>query len=103
MKSFRPKDGSSAPPSLGRDGEADFRKRKRSNATHASTTDKDARLIRKGDGQESRLSYLGYALRRPQRAGGGGRGDFGHGNGGTRGGGGLESSNCPRRDARRRQ
>jgi Transposase domain (DUF772)/Transposase DDE domain len=88
MKSFRPKDGSSAPPSLGRDCEADFRKTKRSNATHASTTDKNARLIRKGDGQESRLSYLGYALRRPQRARGGGRGDFGHGNGGTRGGGG---------------
>jgi hypothetical protein len=56
-------DGSSAPPSPGRDCEADFRKTKRSNATHASTTDKDARLIRKGDGQESRLSYLGYALR----------------------------------------
>jgi hypothetical protein len=56
-------DGSSAPPSAGRDGEADFRKTKRSNATHASTTDKDARLIRKGDGRESRLSYLGYALR----------------------------------------
>ncbi len=62
MKSFRPKDGSGEPPSPGRNGEADFRKTKRSNATHASTTDKDARLYRKGDGQESRLCYLGHAL-----------------------------------------
>jgi transposase len=62
MKSFRPKDGSGEPPSPGRNGEADFRKTKRSNETHASTTDKDARLYRKGDGQESRLCYLGHAL-----------------------------------------
>ncbi len=62
MKSFRPKDGSGEPPSRGRNGEADFRKTKRSNDTHASTTDPDARLFRKGDGQESRLAYLGHAL-----------------------------------------
>src|SRR6202140_1144221 len=62
MKSFRPKDGSGEPLSPGRNGEADFRKTKRSNETHVSTTDKDARLFRKGDGQESRLSYLGHAL-----------------------------------------
>jgi transposase len=62
MKSFRPKDGSGEPPSPGRNGEADFRKTKRSNATQASTTDKDARLFHKGGGQESRLSYLGHAL-----------------------------------------
>ena len=62
MKSFRPKDGSGEPPPPGRNGEADFRRTKRSNETHASTTDKDARLYRKGDGQESRLGYLGHAL-----------------------------------------
>jgi transposase len=62
MKSFRPKDGSGEPPRPGRNGEADFRRTKRSNETHASTTDQDARLFRKGDGQESRLSYLGHAL-----------------------------------------
>jgi transposase len=71
MKSFRPKrlssgedpgSGSGEPPSPGRNGEADFRKTKRANATHASTTDKDARLFKKGDGQESRLAYLGHAL-----------------------------------------
>jgi transposase len=47
MKSFRPKDGSGEPPSPGRNGEADFRKTKRSNETHASTTDPDARLFRR--------------------------------------------------------
>ena len=62
MKSFRPKDGSGEPPTPGRNGETDFRKTKRSNETHASTTDKDARLFRKGDGQESHYSYLGHAL-----------------------------------------
>jgi transposase len=70
MKSFRPKNssgedpgtGSGDPPQPGRNREADFRKTKRSNATHASTTDKDARLYRKGAGQESRLAYLGHAL-----------------------------------------
>ncbi len=62
MKSFRPKDGSGEPPPPGRNGEADFRKTKRSNETHASTTDKDARLHKKGAGQESKLAYLGHAL-----------------------------------------
>ena len=70
MKSFRPKgssdegprSGPGDPPQPGRNGEVDFRKTKRSNATHASTTDKDARLFRKGAGQESRLAYLGHVL-----------------------------------------
>jgi hypothetical protein len=35
---------------------------KRSNETHRSTTDPDARLYRKGDGQASRLCYMGHAL-----------------------------------------
>lgn len=62
MKSFRPKDGSGEPPGPGRNGERDFRQEKRSNETHASTTDPDARLYRKADGQESRLCYMGHAL-----------------------------------------
>jgi transposase len=62
MKSFRAEDGSGEPPAQGRNGEANFRQTKRSNETHASTTDKDARRFRKGDGQESRLAYLGHAL-----------------------------------------
>lgn len=62
MKSFRPRDGSGEPPTPGRNGERNFRREKRSNETHASTTDADARLYRKGDGQASRLGYMGHAL-----------------------------------------
>ena len=62
MKSFRPKDGSGEPPSDGRNAERNFRQEKRSNDTHASTTDPDAKLYRKGDGQESRLCYMGHVL-----------------------------------------
>ncbi len=62
MKSFRRKDGSDEPPGPGRNGMRDFRAEKRSNETHASTTDPDARLFRKANGQESKLAYLGHAL-----------------------------------------
>jgi transposase len=62
MKSFRPKDGSGEPPGPGRNGERSFRKEKRRNETHASTTDPDARLYRKADGRESRLCFMGHAL-----------------------------------------
>ena len=61
-KSFRPKDGSGEPPAPGRNGERDFHKEKRSNETHASTTDPDARLYRKADGRESRLCFMGHVL-----------------------------------------
>jgi hypothetical protein len=40
----------------------DFHGEKRSNATHQSTTDPDARLCRKGPGKEAKLAYLGHAL-----------------------------------------
>lgn len=62
MKSFRAKDGSGKPPTGGRNGERDFKKERRSNETHESTTDPDARLHRKGQGQESRLCYMGHVL-----------------------------------------
>src|SRR5258707_6238261 len=62
MKSFRPKDGSGTPPAGGRNAERNFRQEKRSNQTHRSTTDPDAKLYRKGDGQESRLCYMGHVL-----------------------------------------
>ncbi len=45
-----------------RNEEIDFHGAKRSNATHASTTDGEARLYRKGKGKEARLSYIGHAL-----------------------------------------
>jgi transposase len=62
MKSFRPQDGSGEPPSPGRNAERNFHKEKRSNETHASTTDPDARLYRKADGRESRLCFMGHVL-----------------------------------------
>ena len=55
QKSFRPKDGS------GGDG-TNFHGQKRTNQTHQSTTDPDARLYKKSYGKESKLSYLGHAL-----------------------------------------
>jgi transposase len=64
MKSFRPKDGGDAPPPAkgGRNTEVDFHGQKRSNATHASTTDPDARLARKGKGKEAKLCLAGHIL-----------------------------------------
>ena len=62
MKSFRPKDGSGEPIGPGRNGERDFRGEKRSNETHACTTDPDARLFKKAAGQASRLCHMGHAL-----------------------------------------
>ena len=64
MKSFKPKNGSDEPPSDGgvRNKEADFHGEKRSNETHASTTDPEARLYRKGPGKEAKLCFIGHAL-----------------------------------------
>jgi transposase len=64
MKSFRPRDGSDDPPPSGggRNREADFHGQKRSNETHASTTDPEARLYRKGPGKEAKLCFMGHAL-----------------------------------------
>jgi transposase len=61
-KSFRPKDGSGEPPGAGRNGEQDFHGERRTNDTHHSTTDPDARLYRKGPGKEARLCFMGHAL-----------------------------------------
>src|SRR5499427_7866563 len=62
MKSFRPKDGSGKPPAAGRNGERNFHGEKRSNETHASTSDPDARLYRKGPGQTAKLAYMGHVM-----------------------------------------
>jgi hypothetical protein len=64
MKSFKPRDGSDDEPPAGggRNAEASFHGQKRSNETHASTTDPDARLYRKGPGKEAKLSFLGHGL-----------------------------------------
>lgn len=62
MKSFRPKEGGDEPPGPGRNGERDFRGEKRSNQTHASTTDPEAKLYRKANGQSSRMAFMGHVL-----------------------------------------
>ena len=55
QKSFQKKDG-------GDDQPGQFRGEKRTNQTHQSKTDPDARLYRKGCGQEAKLGYLGHVL-----------------------------------------
>jgi transposase len=77
MKSFKPKEpaagagdppsdgsggGDAPPPSGGRNAEVDFRGEKRTNDTHASTTDPDARLFRKSRGAGAVLCFMGHAL-----------------------------------------
>ena len=62
MKSVRRKDGHDEPPAPGRNGERNFRGEKRSNETHASTTDPDARLARKSGGHEAKLGFTGHLL-----------------------------------------
>jgi transposase len=63
MKSFKPKDGSDEPPAGGgRNAAADFHGKKRCNETHASSTDPDARLYRKGKGKEAKLCFIGHGL-----------------------------------------
>jgi transposase len=64
MKSFKPRDGSDGPPAGGggRNAEADFHGERRSNQTHASTTDPDARLYKKGPGKEAKLCFIGHGL-----------------------------------------
>ena len=65
MKSFKPKRPSGnddGEPPGGRNVTADFRGEKRSNKTHRSTTDPDARLYRKGPGMEAILCFIGHGL-----------------------------------------
>jgi IS5 family transposase len=60
QKSFVPKDG--PPGGDGSNPTVNFHKTKRSNETHESTTDSDARLFRKSSTHESKLAYMGHAL-----------------------------------------
>jgi transposase len=64
MKSFRPKaeDGDEPPAAGGRNAECDFHGETRTNDSHASTTDPDARLYRKGRGKEAKLCHMGHLL-----------------------------------------
>jgi transposase len=62
FKSLKRKDGT--PPRSGGDGTGmvDFRGEKRTNATHESSTDPEAKLMRKGNGQPAKLSFGAHAL-----------------------------------------
>jgi transposase len=64
QKSFRPKDRSDPPSDdpTSRNPTVNFRGELRANDTHQSTTDPDARLYKKGSGQEAKLAYLGHVL-----------------------------------------
>ncbi len=59
-KSFRPKD--EKPRGGEASGEVNFHGERRSNLTHQSTTDPEARLYKKTKGSEAKLSYLGHGL-----------------------------------------
>lgn len=62
LKSLRPTgDGEGRPPA-GKNPDVDYRGQRRTNETHRSTTDPDARLARKGNGQPARLCFAGHVL-----------------------------------------
>jgi transposase len=62
LKSFRRKDAPTPPPDDPGNPTVNFHGERRSNATHASTTDPEARLARKSRGQEAQLAYQGHVL-----------------------------------------
>jgi transposase len=64
LKSFRPRDGDPADTTDDDPSNpwVDFRGEKRSNSTHESTTDPEARLLRKGKGKEAKLVFMAHAL-----------------------------------------
>jgi transposase len=63
-KSFKPKDAPKDPPAggAGRNAEVNFHGEKRSNQTHESTTDPEARLARKSIGTAARMCFTGHLL-----------------------------------------
>jgi transposase len=62
LKSFRPKGTPAPPPDDPGNPTVNFHGERRANATHASTTDPDARLARKSRGHEAKLAYYGHVL-----------------------------------------
>ena len=64
MKSVKPKDDRNEPPvgGGGRNAEADFHGQKRTNDTHGSTTDPEAKLYKRGKGKEAKLCFIGHGL-----------------------------------------
>jgi transposase len=63
LKSVRPRDDEGGPPSGGfKNPDVDYRGERRTNETHASTTDREALLARKGRGKETKLCFAGHVL-----------------------------------------
>jgi len=62
LKSFKPKDGGDTPEGGGKNPSVDFHGGRRTNETHASTTDPEARLAKKGKGKEAKLCFTGHVL-----------------------------------------
>ena len=62
LKSVRPRDDDTPPQAGGRNPDVDYRGQRRRNETHVSHTDPEARLARKGDGQETKLAFAGHVL-----------------------------------------
>lgn len=62
LKSFKRRDSAAPPPDDPGNPTVNFHGERRSNATHESTTDPEARLAKKGPGQEAKLSYQGHAV-----------------------------------------
>jgi len=62
LKSFKRKDAPPAPPDDPGNPTVNFHGERRRNTTHASTTDPDARLARKGQGHEAKLCYTGHVV-----------------------------------------
>ncbi|CAI8055236.1 hypothetical protein GBAR_LOCUS30163 [Geodia barretti] len=63
IKSFRRRDEEQQPPDDDPGNPSvDFRGERRSNETHQSSTDPEARLMRKGKGKEAKLVFMGHAL-----------------------------------------
>ena len=63
LKRFKPKKDDRGDRSDG-NGWADFKGEKRRNDTHESTTDREAKLVCKGDGRETKLAFAGHAARK---------------------------------------
>ena len=63
LKSFKPRDGSDEPPAGGgRNTEADFHGKKRSNETHVSTNGSRCTALPQGAGKEAKLCFIGHGL-----------------------------------------
>jgi transposase len=62
LKSFKPRGAAATPPDDPGNPTVNFHGERRSNATHASSTDPEARLMRKGNQREAKLSYQGHVL-----------------------------------------